>query len=68
MVKAEVVDYVGKLVKLTYMTNGYQNVNCGRVLFVGRRSVFFDRADEFEGLIKTRDIKNIELIEEIVPL
>ena len=68
MIKADLLTYKDKFVKLTYKVRGYTNVNYGKIMFVGRRSSFFDRQDEFEGIIKNRDIENIEVVEESLPL
>lgn len=68
MTKPELLPFKEKFVRLTYKVNGYTNINYGKIMFVGRRSTFFDRAEEFEGLIKNRNIEKAEVIEEIVSL
>ena len=68
MTKPELLEYKGKLVRLTYKVKEYTNINYGKIMFVGRRSTFFDRGEEFEGLIKNRDIEKAETIEDSVSL
>ena len=68
MTKPELLEFKDKFVRLTYKVNGYPNINYGKIMFVGRRSTFFDRAEEYEGLIKNRDIEKAELVEESLPL
>ena len=68
MTKPELLEYKDKLVRLTYKVNGYTNINYGKIMFVGRWSTFFDRDEEFEGLIKNRNIEKAELVEESLPL
>lgn len=68
MTKPELLPFKDKFIRLTYKINGYTNVNYGRIMFVGRRSTFFDRSEEFEGLIKNRNVESAEVMEEIIPL